>query len=476
MIRPARDPGRERAAGMERVERPQIEGVLDDLLPLVKDRRDAPLRNILLDLHPADVAAFIGSLRDEDDRRYVFGLLTEPEIASAVLTELSGPAREDITQDLHHDAIADLVEEMSTDDAADVLQELAPERASKVLEGMGAEEAAAMRPLLGYDEESAGGIMDAEVLTVPLGATVGEAREVVRARSEEAEPFFFVFVVDDEGRLRGTLSLRTLVLKHSGTPVVEAMDTQPVTVPPDMDQERVAEIFRRYDLLSVPVVDAKGRLLGRITVDDVVDVMREEAEEDIARMVGTDEEEFDESSVRRIAFLRLPWILTSLAGGLFAGAVLRHFTGTLGLVAVFLVSFVPVITAMAGNAGSQAATIMVRRLALRPVGAREMGSIVVRETRVGLLVGLICGVVAGTTAVIFKGIWLYGVVVSAAMIAAILVAAILGTTAPVFFRRVRVDPAVATGPFVSMTNDVVGLLIYFGLAVLLLGLAGEIGP
>ena len=286
------------------------------------------------------------------------------------------------------------------------------------------------------------------------------------------DSFYYIFAVDDEDRLQGALTLKDLVLKHSSTPVSEAMDSDPVWVPPEMDQEQVADIFRRYDLFSVPVVDADGVLLGRITVDDVVDVMREEAEEDIARMAGTVEQEFDESSVRKIAFLRLPWLLTSLFGGLLAGAVLRHFTGVLESIIVFLVVFVPVITAMGGNAGSQAAVTMVRRLAVHPVRAREFLGIVFREARVGLLLGFMCGVIVGAAAFLWQGEWFYGTVVGVAMISAVLVAATMGSVVPLIFHRLRVDPAIATGPFVSMSNDVVGLLIYFGLATLLLQISG----
>jgi magnesium transporter len=226
----------------------------------------------------------------------------------------------------------------------------------------------------------------------------------------------------------------------------------------------------------VPVVSGDGTFLGRITVDDVVDVMREEAEEDIARMAGTVEEEFDEPSVRRVSFLRLPWILISLFGGLLAGGVLRHFTGVLGPPALFLVAFVPVITAMGGNAGSQAAITMVRRLALRRIGPQDVGSIVFREARVGVLLGLICGIVVGGTAFVWRGEWFYGVVVGVAMAVAILVAATMGTLVPLVFHRIKVDPAIATGPFVSMSNDVVGLFIYFGLATFLLRWGGTLSP
>ena len=457
---------------MERIARPLIEGVIDDLLPLVKDRKDAAVKTVLVNLHPADIAALLSSLRDEEDQRYVFSLLDDPEVASDTLTELPAPVREHVIEDIPHEELADLLEEMDSDDAADLVQELPDEVASKVLMGIEPEELEAMRPLLVYDEDTAGGIMATEVLTVNVKDRILDAREAVRAKSEEFDPFFYVYVVDDEGKLKGSLSLKDLVLEHSSTPVVEVMDPNPVHVPPDMDQEQVADIFRRYDLFAVPVVDENGVLLGRITVDDVVDVMREEAEEDIARMAGTVEQEFDEFSVRKVAVLRLPWLLTSLFGGLLAGAVLRHFTGMLESVIVVLVVFVPVITAMGGNAGSQAAVTMVRRLALRSLGARDLVRIILREARVGLRLGLMCGILVGSVAYIWQGHWFYGVVVGTAMNGAILVAATMGSLVPLVFHRLRVDPAIATGPFVSMSNDVVGLLIYFGLATMLLHVAG----
>ncbi len=459
---------------MDRVARPLIEGVKDDLGPLVEERRDGPIKAVLLNLHPADIAVLIASFGREEDQRYLFGLLTNPQTASDVLTELPPPAREHVISELPHHELADLVEEMDSDDAADLVQELSDDLAAKVLMGIEPEELEAMRPLLVYEEDTAGGIMATEILTVLDSANVGDAREAVRRQSEDVEHFFFIYVVDTEGKLRGSLSLKDLVLRHSATPVRDAMNRDPVRVHPEMDQEEVANIFRRYDLFSVPVVDADNVLLGRITVDDVVDVMREEAEEDIARMAGTVEQEFMESSVRRIAVLRLPWLITSLFGGLLAGAVLRHFAGALSGIVVFLVVFVPVITAMGGNAGSQAAVTMVRRLAIRRMRGRDVVVVVLRETRVGLLLGLMCAVIVGAVAYAWRGQWFYGVVVGVAMNCAVLVAATMGSLVPLAFHRAKVDPAIATGPFVSMSNDVVGLFIYFGLATFLLHLMGGV--
>jgi magnesium transporter len=460
---------------MDRVPRPLIEGVTDDLRPLVEARRDGALKTILVNLHPADIADILTAL-PEDDQGYLFGLVDDPEVASDVLIELPPPVRENVVETLHHADLADLLEEMESDDAADVVQELPKDVARRVLSDIQPRELAAVQHLLSHPEDTAGGIMAAEALVVDVMGTVEDAREVVRAHGEDIDSFFYVYVVDADRKLEGRLSLKDLVMQHGQTPIREVMDSDPLTVPPGMDQEEVADIFRRYDLLAVPVVDRDGTFLGRITVDDVVDVMREEAEEDIAHMAGTVDEEFDERSVRRVSFLRLPWILISLFGGLLAGGVLRHFTGILGTPALFLVVFVPVITAMGGNAGSQAAITMVRRLALRRVGPQDVGGIVFREARVGMLLGVMCGIVVGGAALFWRGDWYYGIVVGVAMTIAILVAATMGTLVPLVFSRMKVDPAIATGPFVSMSNDVVGLFIYFGLATFLLRWGGALSP
>ncbi len=351
---------------------------------------------MLLNLHPADIALLISTLHDEEDQRYLFALVRESEQASDVLAELPTAVRENVIAEIPHHELADLVEEMESDDAADLLQELEPELADQVLQGIEPEEREAMRPLLVHREDTAGGIMATEVLTVNVNDTVGDARETVRARHEDVGAFFNVYVVDEAKRLKGILSVKDLVLQHSSTPAREAMNTDIATVPPDMDQEEVANIFRRYDLVAVPVVDEEGVLLGRITVDDVVDVMREEAEEDIARMAGTVDFDFDESSARRVALLRLPWLVVSLFGGLLAGVVLHHFTSVLTHELLMLVAFVPVITAMGGNSGTQAAVTTVRRLALQQLQNRDVVNIVLREARVGVALGLMCGlVVAG---------------------------------------------------------------------------------
>jgi len=456
---------------MDHISRPVIEDIKEDLVPLIEERRGGALQTILLDLHPADIAEFVNILSDDDDQKYIFELMREAGLGSAILVELPSAVRDRLIEDLPSPELADLVEDMSSDDAADLVQDLPEGRAQEVLQDVEAAEAEAFKPLLHYGEETAGGIMASEILAVDRNQTVADAAALVRSHGEELEPFFFVYVLDADQRLLGVLSLKDLVLHDPRTNAYDACDREPVTVPVDMDQEAVANIVRRYDLLAVPVVDSSGRLLGRITIDDVVDVMREEADEDLARMVGTDEEEFSETSVRRIALFRLPWILASLGGGMVSGLLLNHFAAVLAM-ALSLIAFVPVITAMGGNSGSQAAITMVRLLALRRLSRRQVASIVWREARVGMLLGFLSGGILALVALLWKGSWFYGVAVGVAMASAILVAVTMGALIPVLFKRLKVDPAIATGPFVSASNDATGLLIYFGVAILLLRFTG----
>jgi magnesium transporter len=238
-----------------------------------------------------------------------------------------------------------------------------------------------------------------------------------------------------------------------------------------MDQEEVAALVEKYDLAAVPVVDRSGRLVGRITVDDVVDVIVDEASEDISKMAGTTDEEIRHDSALRIASIRLPWILISLMGGILSGTIISHFRGTLGSL-LALAFFIPVITAMGGNIGIQSSAIVVRGLATGEIGLFHIARRLLREMRIGLLMGLMCGSIVGLVAFIWQGNAILGVIVGLAMISAITVAATMGAMVPIAFKKLNIDPAIATGPFVTMSNDIVGLFIYFALAFLLLKLLG----
>jgi magnesium transporter len=410
----------------------------------------------------ADVA---DAARHLDDDQVVALLKMLPEEFSAdVLVELGDDVREDVLERLTPQEIADAVEEMDSDDAADVVAELEEEKASEVVELLEPEDREEIAHLLTYPADSAGGIMQLEVVSVGEDRTVARAIEKIRlAWGDVREDFFYVFVVSSDGKLVGRLPLPRLILANPDDTVRSIMDDEIQAVEADLDQEEVAQIFQKYDLPSLPVVDRDHVLLGRITVDDIVDVIHDEAAEDYSRLAGTDEEEFQEDSVLRKALIRLPWLVTGLAGGVLSAVVLSRFEEDLAAV-IALAFFVPVIMAMGGNVAIQSSAMMVRALAVEDLRPQDAAERLAREVGVSIITGIVCA------ALIFGASWAWwgdirlGAVVALSMLAVILLSTSVGAFVPLAMDRMRIDPALATGPFVTTTNDILGIAIYLTLA------------
>jgi magnesium transporter len=415
----------------------------------------------LAGLHPADIAAALDRL-DPEITAKVLGEL-DTETAADVIIHLEENTLEDVLAILDPPEIAGIATELDSDDAADVVGALDIDKQAEVLSELKPSDRREVEELLQYTDESAGGIMASEVVYVNQGATVETAIETVRAVADEVEEIHNVYVTDRQGRLTGVLPLRALVLARPGARVADVMDPDVVSVSTEMDQEDVADVFWKYDLVAVPVVDPRGKLIGRITVDDIIDVIHEEADEDISRMVGTSDEEIHEDSVLRVSRIRLPWLVIGALGGIASATVMSLFHLSLEKV-LALAFFVPVITAMGGNVGLQTSTIIVRSMRSERGLAEEGGSRLLREWRIALLNAAILGVAV----LLIVGLWLgdlaLAVIVGGSLATVILVAATLGTVMPFALRRVGVDPAVAQGPFVTTLNDVVGILVYLGLA------------
>jgi len=338
-----------------------------------------------------------------------------------------------------------------------------------------------IRPLLEYGEDTAGGIMTPVVVKVRDSATVDEAIHQLRNAAAD-EDFYAVYVVDDRERLVGLVPLRRLVVSPPDTPIRKIMQPDVISVRADEDQEEVVNLFRKYDLAAVPVVDGDGRLLGRVTVDDVIDALVEEADEDLFAMAGTEPEELDSTSVLRAARIRGTWLLFCLLGTVVSATIITVYQRRAGDAEhMLLLAFVPMIAAMAGNTGIQTSTVVVRGLAMGDLAGRSLPLAVARELRVGLLVALGCAFVGGLIAIIFASIsighasgqpthpLIVGVIVSLAMFWAVTAATVLGLTLPFVFRRIGVDPAIASGPFVTTGNDAISVAIYLSLAHALLG-------
>ena len=445
------------------------EKMVGDVKLSIREKDSTFLRKLIQDLRPADLADLIEHL-NPDERLYLFDML-EPEGAGEVLVEIEGPVQERIISDLDNRAIREIVQELDSDDAADLVGDLPAERAKEIIDTLEDDVSEELEKLLPYHEESAGGIMALEYVAVKEYHTVQEAINAIREKREEVEKIYYLWVVDDLGKLVGVISLKDLVLESSDLKISEFMNPEVISVDVNRDQEDVANLVKKYDLVSIPVVDEDNRLVGRITHDDIIDVIEEEADEDISLMAGVIHQEIAEYSSIKISKARLPWLIAGLFGGILAAAVINQFEESLEKV-IALAFFFPVVMAMGGNTGSQASTVAVRGLATGDIGLVNIWKRLWIEMKVALVNGIICGILLGA----IVGIWLsdYGLgsVVAIVLMLIILISGFIGAAVPLALKRLNIDPALATGPFVTTSNDIISLLIYLGLVTIFLKMTG----
>ncbi len=442
--------------------------LVESLRKLLRRSASGHVVNLLSKLRPADVAGLFKDLTDKE-REAVFTALArrDPARAGQVLREFHVQPGLGYLQSLETPLQVSVLKAMTPDDAAEFVSEMPAEIRQQVLEAMEGREAVEIRHLLEYGEETAGRIMSPEYFAVQETVTAGEAIRLLQARGAEVEIPFYVYVVDSRNHLVGVLSLRQLLLSPPDAPVRQSMTTDLVSVSTDMDQEEVARLVSRYDLVAIPVVDSLHRLVGVVAIDDIIDVLKEEATEDFYRLAGTSEDERMHRSVFRAVRLRIPWLLASFFGGLMASQVINHFEGVLAQV-VILAGFIPVILGMGGNIGTQSSTIIVRGLATGRIEIREIWHVVFREVRIAAVLGLIYGTLLGLGGAFLLGMRTeVALLLGLALLASMLIAALIGSSVPMLLRRLGIDPAVATGPFITTSVDVLATLIFFQLAVLL---------
>ncbi len=424
------------------------------------------LRLILNDQYPTDIADVIRVL-DADDQQRTIELLAE-SLAAGVLTELDGTSIRQVADGLQEGQLSDIVDEMAPDDAADVLAELSTNTSERLLDLMEEEEADEVRQLMTHAEDSGGGIMTSRLIAVGDHVTVSEAIEALRSSATNDEQILAIFVVDTQQRLLGVASLQSMLLASREALMGSLAHHQAMRVRPEMDQEEIASLFADFNLVVLPVVDEHGMLVGQVTVDDIVDVIRDEATEDMVTMAATSSAEMENPSVFGVMRRRLPWLMLCLVGTLFSGGVLDHFESLLTAMSS-LVLFVPAIMAMGGNSGIQTSTVTVRSLATGRLRSGEIMPALWRELRVAVTMACLLGLL------VFVIAWLWtdgspvAFCVGPAMFAAVVLSAILGAAIPLLFRTLRIDPAVASGPLITTINDVLSLLIYFGVAALVFG-------
>ncbi|MCB0373412.1 MAG: magnesium transporter [Muricauda sp.] len=441
--------------------------LLEEIKGLISEQKNSELQAMMSEFHYADIAEIADELEVEE-ATYLIKLL-DSEKTSDILAEMHEDIREAVLSNLTAKEIASEIEELDTDDAADIINELPKEIIQEVISEIeDREHAKHIVDLLRYDEDTAGGLMAKELVKVNENWNVLTCVKEMRAQAENVTRVHSIYVVDDEGKLKGRLSLKDLLTTSTKTHIKDVYIPKVDSVNVNEKGEEVAKIMSKYDLEAIPVVDEIGRLVGRITIDDIVDVIREEADKDYQLAAGISQDVEADDDIWVLTRARLPWLILGLFGGLGAAAIMGNFEEMISKHAV-LFFFTPLIAAMAGNVGVQSSAIMVQGLANDDLKG-SISSRLVKEMLLALLNGLILAVLLLVFTWIWKGTLSTAIAISLSLVIVIVVAGLIGTFIPLFLHRRNIDPAIATGPFITTSNDIFGILIYFTIAKLILGI------
>ena len=419
----------------------------DSVKRLLRRNAVTYLKKIVNKTHSADLSIVFRSLALSDQMR-LFELIQDTEKKGALFSDLESNVFLDLTEEMQVEELANVFETMPTDDVADLLGQIPEEKADAILKRMRKEESTEVEDLLSYEDDTAGGIMVPEFIALSEETTAKEAIASLQKEHSQVEMPFYLYVVDEYGKLVGVSSLRQLVVVAPETPLKGFMTTEVFSVRTDTDQEEVAELVERYDILAVPVVDNTNRLVGIVTVDDVIDIIRHEATEDILRMAGAGEEFIETQTIYKSTKIRLPWLFASCLGGIIAFFIINHFEDSLSQV-VYLAAFIPIIMGMGGNIGTQSSTIVVRGLATGRLNIRDIWAVVSKELAVGFILGLIYGILIGSVAQFRYRVDLLALAVGLSVVTSM---------------------AVATGPFVTTAMDIISVFFYFLIATAFLGI------
>ncbi len=428
------------------------------------------LSKLIRKTHPADIAWVYRHLT-EDERIAVFNIIVKTELVGEFLSELDTLLVTELVKGLAPQNMAEILSSMPSDDAVDLLEELPEAVADEIREHMGAKDREEVEELLQYDPETAGGLMSPDFMYLDEDLTVGEAITSVQKRSEEKEMVFYLYITHGDHKLAGVVSLRELLMHPAEEKLKEIMNSNVISVTTDTDQGEVAHVVSKYNILAVPVVESNYTLVGIVTVDDIIDVIREEASEEFLQMAGAGKDrEILLKTTKESAFIRAPWLSASWIGGVLAMLIIGAFEEELSKV-VALASFIPVVTGMGGNIAIQSSTIIVRGIATGRINMEEAYRVVFKEMRVGLILGIIYGLFLGLVAYFgFPEPAMLGVVVGVSIFICMVMSAMIGTTIPLILKRFDVDAAIATGPFVATSIDILGVSMYFWIAKMLLKL------
>lgn len=442
--------------------------LMESIKRLLRRKAYPNLKKIVEKTHAADLSIIFRSLPLVDQSK-LFNMISDIAKKGILLSEMDEDACLELVGKIPTEELADIFERMPSDDVA-VLIDLLPEETSEaILKRMRKDDVEEVADLLSFADDTAGRIMTPDFIALREEITAKEAIASLQKEYSDVEMPFYLYVVNDYGNLVGVISLRQLVVVPPDTPLKQFMTTDVFSVKTDMDQEEVAKLVARYDILAVPVVDENNRLVGIVTVDDVIDIIRTEATEDILKMAGVGEEYVETKSIFKSTRIRLPWLFASCIGGVVAIVIIGRFEGVLTQVA-YLAAFIPVIMGMGGNIGTQSSTIVVRGLATGRLNVRDIWGVVVKELCIGLILGVVYGLLIAAVAQVSYNTLMLAVSVGLALMSSMAIAALVGSFVPMVMARLNIDPAVSTGPFVTTAIDIISVFFYFVLATTLLGL------
>ncbi|WP_409253451.1 magnesium transporter [Bacillus sp. SCS-153A] len=449
----------------ENQEKREIQLDEDYLTSALQNEEMEKFREEFIALHSYDRAKFFERI-DDSLRLKMYQYLSPEEMAELFESlDKDDTEYQEILAEMNPSYAADMLSNMYADDAVDVLNELDKDQVASYLTIMNNESAQEIKELLHYEEYTAGSIMTTEFVAISANQTVRSAMTILKNEAPNAETIYYIFVVDENRRLAGVISLRDLIVSDDDSMIAEVMSDRVVSVSVGEDQEAVARTMRDYDFLALPVVDFQNHLLGIITVDDIIDVIDEEASDDYSKLAGISDMDTVDRNPFTAAKKRLPWLIALLFLGMFTASLIGRFEDTLDKVAILAV-FIPLIAGMAGNTGTQALAVAVRGIATGDLEEESKWKLVVREAGTGLITGTVCGIVVMITIYVWKGQLFLGFLVGISILVSLIVATLAGSLVPLLMHKLKVDPAVASGPFITTINDIISIMIYFGMATL----------
>lgn len=443
---------------------------IEKIEEMIEHGDEVGAREVFAKLHPADIAELFQSLSLKE-AEWAFNLIDDKEKRADLLMELDEEDRKKLLEGMEPEQIGHFIDLLDTDDAVDLIQELDEEDREEVIQNIeDMEQAGDIVDLLQYDEDTAGGLMGTEFIKVNENLSMPEGIREMRHQAEDLDEIYYVYVVDDDNRLKGVLPLKKMLTHPHVSKIKHVMETDPVSVKVDMPIEDVAIDFEKYDLVAIPVVDSIGRLVGQITVDDVMDQIREQSERDYQLASGISSDVDADDKVLAQTKARLPWLLIGIIGGIVNSLILGGFEAQLAAVTA-LAFFIPLIGGTGGNVGVQASAIVVQGLANGRLDLKEFWPQIWKGVRVALLNALVISVVVFTYIILTEpGDWALTLAVSTSLFCVVIFATVFGTLVPLTLEKLKINPALATGPFIQITNDVVGLLIYVGMSIWMLSI------